>query len=160
MFRSSMLSAPAHIPAITVSSFGTGFAAPDLIRDVLIDTFSAMISGSLVCSASPSSGTNPASDTRLSSSNRAEPAVNLWETRTESASLPLGRSVRRNTILPAQKALSSFTRRHSTSSVCGSRLRKDDLMKFDDETMRRILDATFGAVEADVAVEAELGPLV
>jgi hypothetical protein len=33
-------------------------------------------------------------------------------------------------------------------------------MKFDDETMRRILDATFGAVEADVAVEAELGPLV
>jgi hypothetical protein len=33
-------------------------------------------------------------------------------------------------------------------------------MKFDDETMRRILNATFGAVEADVAVEAELGPLV
>jgi len=33
-------------------------------------------------------------------------------------------------------------------------------MKFDDETMRRILDATFGAVEADVAVEAELGPFV
>jgi hypothetical protein len=27
-----MLSAPAHIPAITVSSFGAGFAAPDLIR--------------------------------------------------------------------------------------------------------------------------------
>ena len=38
-----MLSAPAHIPAITVSSFGAGFAAPDLIRGVLIDTFSAMI---------------------------------------------------------------------------------------------------------------------
>jgi hypothetical protein len=29
-----MLSAPAHIPAITVSSFGAGFAEPDLIRDV------------------------------------------------------------------------------------------------------------------------------
>ena len=39
-----MLSAPAHIPAITVSSFGAGFAAPDLIRDVVIDTFPAMIS--------------------------------------------------------------------------------------------------------------------
>jgi hypothetical protein len=84
-----MLSAPAHIPAITPISLGAGFAAPDLIRDVLIDTFSAMICGSLVCSASPSSGTNPASDTRLSSSKRAEPAVNLWETRTESASLEL-----------------------------------------------------------------------
>ena len=85
-----MLSAPAHIPAITVSSLGAGFAAPDLIRDVLIDTFSAMISARPVCSASPSSGTNPASDTRLSSSKRAEPAVNLWETRTESASLEPG----------------------------------------------------------------------
>lgn len=30
--RSSMLSAPAHIPAITVNSLGTGFAEPDLIR--------------------------------------------------------------------------------------------------------------------------------
>ena len=33
-------------------------------------------------------------------------------------------------------------------------------MTIDDETVRRILDATFGAVEADVAVEAERGPLV
>ena len=85
-----MLSAPAHIPAITPSSFGAGFAAPDLIRGVVIDTFSAMICGSRVCSASPSSGTSPASDTRLSSSKRAEPAVNLWETRTESAFLEPG----------------------------------------------------------------------
>ena len=78
-----MLSAPAHIPAITPNSLGGGFAAPDLTRDVLIDTFPAMISGSLVCSASPSSGTSPACDTRLSSSKRAEPVVNLWQTRTE-----------------------------------------------------------------------------
>ena len=55
-----MLSAPAHIPAITPSSFGAGFAAPDLIRGVVIDTFSAMICGRPVCSASPSSGTSPA----------------------------------------------------------------------------------------------------
>jgi hypothetical protein len=33
-------------------------------------------------------------------------------------------------------------------------------MTIDDETVRRILDATFGAVETDVAVEAERGPLV
>ena len=80
--RSSMLSAPQPIPAMT-SSFGTGFAAPDLIRGVVIDTFSSMICDSPVCSASSSSGTSPASDTRLSSSKRAEPAVNLCETRTE-----------------------------------------------------------------------------
>ena len=85
-----MLSAPAHIPATTVSSLGAGFAAPDLIRGVVIDTFPARICGRRVCSASPSSGTNPACDTRLSSSKRAESAVNLWETRTESASLEPG----------------------------------------------------------------------
>jgi phage terminase large subunit-like protein len=55
-----MLSAPAHIPPITVSSFGIGFAAPDRIRGVVIDTFSPMISGSRVCSASPSRGNSPA----------------------------------------------------------------------------------------------------
>jgi hypothetical protein len=32
-----MLSAPAHIPAITPSSFGAGLAEPDLIRGVVID---------------------------------------------------------------------------------------------------------------------------
>jgi hypothetical protein len=50
---------------------------PDLIRGWLIETFSAMISGSRVCSANPSTGTNPAQDTRLSSSKRADSAVNL-----------------------------------------------------------------------------------
>src|SRR4051794_36107580 len=96
-----MLSAPAHIPAITVSSFGAGFADPDLIRGAVIDTFPVMICDNRVCSASSSSGIRPASDTRLSSSKRAEPAVNLWETRTESASLQLGRLVRRNTHSPS-----------------------------------------------------------
>ena len=36
--RSSMLSAPAPIPAITAVSFAAGFAAPDWIRDVVNDT--------------------------------------------------------------------------------------------------------------------------
>jgi hypothetical protein len=58
-----MLPAPAHIPAITLTSFGTGFADPDRIRGVLIDTLPAMISGSRVCWANPSTGTNPAHNT-------------------------------------------------------------------------------------------------
>jgi hypothetical protein len=68
---------PAHIPAITPINLGTGFAAPERIRDLVIDTLLAMICGSRVCSANSSSGTSPACDTRLSSSKRAEPAVNL-----------------------------------------------------------------------------------
>ena len=103
-----MLSAPAHTLAITVSSFGAGFAEPDLIRSVVIDTFPEMISARLVCSASPTSGTSPASDTRLSSSNRAAPAVSLWETCTESASLELGGSVRRNTHSPCSEGTEPF----------------------------------------------------
>jgi hypothetical protein len=87
-----MLSAPAHILATTPSSLGTGFAAPDLIRGVLIDTFPAMISDSPVCWANPITGTStsPAYDTRLSSSKRAEPAANLCDTRTRSALLEPG----------------------------------------------------------------------
>ena len=57
---------------------------------VVIDTFPAITCARPVCSVSSSSGTRPACDTRLSSSKRAEPAVNLWETLTESASLEPG----------------------------------------------------------------------
>src|SRR5581483_10825908 len=95
--RSSMLSAPAPIPAITLISLGTGFAAPERIRGAVIDTFAAMICGSRVCWASPSIGTNPAHDTRLSSSKRAESVVNLCDTRTGSAFLEPDHSVPRNT---------------------------------------------------------------
>jgi hypothetical protein len=49
---------PAHIPAITPSNLGTGFAAPERIRGDVIDTFSAVISGDPVCWAGPS--TSPA----------------------------------------------------------------------------------------------------
>jgi hypothetical protein len=58
-----MQSAPAHIPAITVLSFGAGLADPDLIL------------GSAY----------PAHDTRCSSSNTADSAANLCDTCTGSA---------------------------------------------------------------------------
>ena len=80
-----MLSAPAHIPAISVVSFGAGLADPDLIRGAAIRTFSASSRDSPVCSASVITGTSPAHDTRWSSSNTADSAANLCETCTGSA---------------------------------------------------------------------------
>jgi hypothetical protein len=84
---SSMQSAPAHMPATTVTSFGDGLAAPDLIRGSAICTFSPSNRESPDCSANVSTGTSPAHDTRLSSSNTAEVAEKLWDTCTDSAFL-------------------------------------------------------------------------
>src|SRR5260370_15527726 len=80
-----MESAPAHIPATTVASFGAGFADPDFIRGAMIRTFSPSNSSSPVCWANVITGTNPADDTRLPSSNTADSAANLCETCTGSA---------------------------------------------------------------------------
>ncbi|BBY58513.1 hypothetical protein MSAR_16490 [Mycolicibacterium sarraceniae] len=80
-----MQSAPAHMPATTVASFGAGFADPDVIRGAMMRTFSSNNLPSPVCSANVMTGTSPAHDTRLSSSNTADSAANLCETCTGSA---------------------------------------------------------------------------
>ena len=77
---SSILSAPAHMPATTVASFGAGLAAPDLIRGTAIRTFSPSRRPRPVCSANVITGTSPAHDTRCSSSNTAESEANLCDT--------------------------------------------------------------------------------
>jgi len=82
---SSMLSAPAHIPPIRVASFGAGLADPDLILVSAMCTFSPRSPARPVCSASVITGTSPAHDTRLSSSNTAESAMKLCDTCTGSA---------------------------------------------------------------------------
>src|SRR5215208_5915631 len=82
---SSMQSAPAHMPATTVASFGARFADPDLIRGATIWTLSERSRVSPVCWANVITGTRPADDTRLSSSNTADSAANLCETCTGSA---------------------------------------------------------------------------
>src|SRR6476620_5791604 len=92
---SSMLSAPAHIPATRVANFGAGFAAPDLIRETLIRTVSASRRASPVCWANVITGTSPAHDTRLSSSNTAESPLNLCDTFTGSALSDLDRLMRK-----------------------------------------------------------------
>jgi hypothetical protein len=84
---SSILSAPAHIPAISVANFGAGFADPDLIRGAVIATLPANMLVRPVCSANVITGTSPATATRLSSSNRAESSANVWNNRTESVCL-------------------------------------------------------------------------
>src|SRR6185295_17407052 len=84
---SSMLSAPAHIPPIRVASFGAGLADPDLILVSAMCTFSPRSPARPVCSASVITGTSPAHDTRLSSSNTAESAMKLCDTCTGSAFL-------------------------------------------------------------------------
>jgi hypothetical protein len=80
-----MLSAPTHIPAITVVSFGDGFADPDAILGAAMLILSANNCGSRVWAASVLTGTNPAHDTRRSSSNTAEAGMKLCDTCTGSA---------------------------------------------------------------------------
>jgi len=84
---SSMQSAPAHIPAIRVASLGAGLAEPDLIRGAAIWTLPANSRVSPVRCANAITGTSPAVDTRLWSSNRAESAPNPCKTCTGSAFL-------------------------------------------------------------------------
>lgn len=74
---SSILSAPAHIPAISVASFGAGLADPEVIRGDAMATLSANILVRPVCSANVITGTSPATETRLSSSNTAELSANV-----------------------------------------------------------------------------------
>src|SRR5690606_21454865 len=69
--RPSMVSAPASIPATIDTSFGTGLAAPDLTRPLVILTCSCSRCRSPACSASSRTGTRPACDTRFSSSKVA-----------------------------------------------------------------------------------------
>ena len=68
-----MLSAPAAIPAMIAVSFAVALAAPDLTRSQTNRTCSSSSRDSPACSANSNTGTRPACDTRLSSSNTALP---------------------------------------------------------------------------------------
>src|SRR4029077_141777 len=77
--------------AIRVASFGAGLADPDLIRGAAMRILLANNFDKPACSASVITGTRPAHDTRLSSSNTADSGVNVWDTCTGSAFLEPGR---------------------------------------------------------------------
>jgi hypothetical protein len=74
---SSMLSAPQAIAPMIEVSLLAGLTAPDLTRVEGRSTCSPISRERPVCSASFSTGTNPADDTRFCSSNTADPAVNV-----------------------------------------------------------------------------------
>ena len=82
-----MLSAPTHMPAITVVSFGDGLADPDLIFGAGMQDLVGQQSRQPGLAASVITGTSPAHDTRWSSSKTADDAANLWDTFTGSAFL-------------------------------------------------------------------------
>jgi hypothetical protein len=67
--RSSMLSAPAAIPAMIEVSLPAGFAPADFTLVAPIATLPEISSDRPACWASAITGTSPAYDTRLSSSN-------------------------------------------------------------------------------------------
>ena len=78
-----MLSAPAHIPAITVVSFGAGLADPDLILGSACDLVDNRESP--VWAAKLITGTSPAHDTDAHHRTPPTSAANLCDTCTGSA---------------------------------------------------------------------------
>src|SRR6202171_5764223 len=102
---SSMQSAPHIMPATIEVNLPAGFTAPDRTRVLGSRTCSAINPERPVCSASSSTGTNPAADTRFRSSNTADPIVNVYDDCTENAFQNSGQT------RPQQPQLSQF-RRH------------------------------------------------
>jgi hypothetical protein len=82
-----MLSAPASRPPMIDVSFGVGFAAPERTNSLVNATCSSNNSDNPVCSASSSTGTNPAHDTKFMSSNAATPRSHPCDNFTESVLL-------------------------------------------------------------------------
>ena len=74
-----MLSAPHIMPAMIVVSFPAGLTAPDRTRVLGRSTCSPINRERPACSASSSTGTKPAADTRFCSSNTADSMLNVCD---------------------------------------------------------------------------------
>ena len=83
---SSMLSAPATIPATSEDTFNPGFAPLSVgtVRNSSANDRKPTVELSL------STGTNPAADTRFGSSNTADTTRRLWESCTSEMPLRTG----------------------------------------------------------------------
>ena len=117
---SSMLSAPAHIAAITVAGFGAGFADPDLIRGLPIWNLLGQQRRQGGLFSQRHHRHQPAAhDTRLPSSNTAESAIKLCDTCTGSAFRGLVRLLCGNSNHPSSQGtfLTSTPHGHQHPSV-------------------------------------------
>ena len=112
--RSSMLSAPAAIPAMIELSFPAGFTPADATRVSPSATRSATSSDSPACSANAITGTSPTYDTRSSSSNSGVALDHACDRFTSSAFSVSSDQDLNTPDSPAQKALPRQPRRSST----------------------------------------------
>ena len=104
-FASSMLSAPHIMPAMIVVSFPAGLTAPDLTRALGSSTCSPINRERPVCSASSSTGTKPAADTKFGSSNTADPTVNLYDDCIENAFSNTGQHRHQHSYCPSSEGI-------------------------------------------------------
>ena len=133
---SSIQSAPALMPAISVASFGAGFAAPDLIRDAVVRTFLSSSLTSAVCSANVITGISPAHDTRFWSSNTADEEAKLCETFTGSAFPNWTRLLCENYNHPSSEGTFLIPTPTKTKSVRGFRLKRQHMMtRYGDDVL-------------------------
>ena len=124
---SSMLSAPHIIAAMIELSLPTGLTAPERTRVDGRSTSSPINSESPPCSASSSTGTNTAADTRFCSSNTADPSVNVYDECIESAFYNIGQKTNPALVLAQFRSRFRCSRADqitgpSTDSGCSSLL--------------------------------------
>ncbi|BBU21140.1 hypothetical protein MYXE_09290 [Mycobacterium xenopi] len=100
-----MLSAPHIIPATIEVSLPAGLTAPDFTRVDGRSTRSLINSERPVCSASSSTGTNPAADSRFCSSNTADPVVNVYDECIESAFPDYGQMRPQHSYCPSSEGI-------------------------------------------------------
>src|SRR6185369_13436432 len=104
-FTSSMQSAPQIIPAMMELSFPAALTAPEATRVLGRSTSSPISFERPVCSASSSTGINPDADTRLCSSNTADPTVNVYDDCTENAFSNPGHMRRQHSYCPSSEGI-------------------------------------------------------
>src|SRR5262245_6960342 len=103
-----MLSAPQAIAAMIEVSLPAGFTAPEATRVDGRSTCSSSNCESPACSASSSTGTNPAADTKFRSSNTADPRVNVYDECIENAFLSSGRTRFQHSYCPSSEGIFAY----------------------------------------------------
>ncbi|EUA52157.1 hypothetical protein I553_10427 [Mycobacterium xenopi 4042] len=118
--------APHIIPATIEVSLPAGLTAPDFTRVDGRSTRSLINSERPVCSASSSTGTNPAADSRFCSSNTADPVVNVYDECIESAFRTMDKCGLSTRIVQFRRHFRCSHADQITGTIHGFRLRFSD----------------------------------